>query len=251
MNRFVGTSGYGFREWVGRFYPKGTRPADFLAHYGQIFNSVEINYTFRRFPTEELARSWAGAVPPGFRFAVKAHQGITHRSRLRDAGELVRSFLEKVAPLGDRLGPVLFQCPPWLRRDDGLLDRFLRELPSEGRFALEFRHPSWSATEVESRCREAGVALVASISQIEKALRIPLTAPFAYVRLRRDPPWEESELMALGRAVESLEGEAEALYLFQKHDGPGLAPEAVAAIRSLFEGRRPLDPPEVGDGEGG
>ena len=237
MTLFAGTSGYGFREWVGRFYPKGTRPADFLAHYGRVFNSVEINHTFRRFPRSALARSWAEAVPPGFRFAVKAHLGITHRARLQETGDSVRAFLEALAPLGDRLGPVLFQCPPWLRRDDELLDRFLRDLPSGHRFALEFRHDSWEAEAVAGRCREAGVALVAALSEIGEEIgeemEFPVTAPFAYVRLRRDPPYPEAWLRALGRAISRIEAEVESLFLYVKHDGPGLAPEAVSAIRNL------------------
>ncbi len=233
MILFAGTSGYGFREWVGRFYPKGTRPSDFLSHYGGVFNSVEINHTFRRFPQQAVVASWAAAVPPGFRFAVKAHQGITHRARLRDAGEQTRSFLEALAPLGERLGPVLFQCPPWLRRDDGLLDRFLADLPAGGRFALEFRHDSWRAAPVEERCREAGAALAAAPRDIGTGFRIPATASFGYVRLRRDPPYREEERDAIGQALAEAAGRFQALYLYVKHDGPGLAPGAVSAIRSL------------------
>ncbi len=233
MILFAGTSGYGFREWTGAFYPKGTRPSGFLAHYGSVFNSVEINHTFRRFPQGTVVASWAAAVPPGFRFAVKAHQGITHRARLRDAGASVRSFLEALAPLGERLGPVLFQCPPWLRRDDNLLDRFLADLPADGRFALEFRHDSWRATPVEERCREAGVALTAAVSEIETGFDIPVTSSFGYVRLRRDPPYQDGERRAIGQAMARLDGRVDALYLYVKHDGPGLAPEAVSAIRAL------------------
>ncbi len=244
MILYAGTSGYGFREWVGRFYPKGTRPADFLACYGGVFNAVEINHTFRLFPKEAVVRAWAEAVPPGFRFAVKAHQSITHRARLRDAADATRSFLEGLAPLGERLGPVLFQCPPWLRRDDELLDRFLADLPAGGQFAFEFRHESWNAAPVEARFREAGVAMVAGVAEIEAGWTVPVTAPFAYVRLRRDPPWCESEERAVAAALARVAGQVEALHFYVKHDGEGLAPAAVSAIRSLA-----LELPEVSDSE--
>ena len=233
MNLFAGTSGYGFREWVGGFYPEGTRPADFLAHYASVFRTVEINHTFRRFPKPEVAASWAASTPAGFRFSVKAHQGITHRARLRDCAESVASFLGALAPLGERLGPVLFQCPPWFRRDDARLDGFLKGLPRAGRFALEFRHDSWRCDPVRSRCREAGVALAAGIGDFDSPPEVPVTADFAYARLRRDPPYSPDEQQRIAGLLRRLEDRVEALYLYVKHDGPGLAPEAVRWIQGL------------------
>lgn len=233
MQLFAGTSGYGFREWVGRFYPEGTRPADFLSHYASVFPTVEINHTFRRFPKPEVAASWAASVPAGFRFSVKAHQGITHRSRLGDAAEPVASFLAALAPLGERLGPVLFQCPPWFRRDDARLDEFLGVLPGGGRYALEFRHDSWRCDPVRDRCREAGVALVAGIADLDSPPEVPVTADFAYARLRRDPPYAAEEQREIAGLLRRLEDRVGTLYLYVKHDGPGLAPEAVRWIQGL------------------
>ena len=233
MILFAGTSGYGFRDWVGTFYPEKTKSKDFLAYYASVFGSVEINHTFRRFPKSDLAASWAESTPPEFRFAVKAHQGITHRARLRDAKEDVEAFVAALSPLGERLGPILFQCPPWFRRDDDRLAEFLSTLPDGRRYALEFRHESWQCEEVESACRERGVALAAGISDLDGEARVPVTADFAYVRLRRDPPYSEPEQRTIRSLVRRVRTEAETLYLYVKHDGPGLAPDAVRWIRSL------------------
>ena len=236
MILFAGTSGYGFRDWVGTFYPEKTKSKDFLAYYASVFGSVEINHTFRRFPKSELAASWAESTPPEFRFAVKAHQGITHRARLRDTKESVEAFVAALSPLGERLGPILFQCPPWFRRDDDRLAEFLSTLPEGRRYALEFRHESWQCEEAESACREHGVALAAGISELDDLddeARVPVTADFAYVRLRRDPPYSESEQRTIRSLVRRIQAEAETLYLYVKHDGPGLAPDAVRWVRSL------------------
>lgn len=233
MNLFAGTSGYGFRDWVGAFYPEGTRPADFLSHYASVFRSVEINHTFRRFPKPENAMSWAESTPAHFRFSVKAHQGITHRARLHNCAESVASFLGALAPLGARLGPVLFQCPPWFRRDDARLEIFLKALPPDGRYAFEFRHDSWQCDPVRSLCREVGVALAAGIADLASPPEVPVTADFAYVRLRRDPPYSADEKRQIAGLLRRLEDRVETLYLYVKHDGPGLAPEAVQWVQGL------------------
>ena len=233
MKLYAGTSGYGFREWTGAFYPEGTRPRDFLAFYSSVFNSVEINYTFRRFPRPDLTAAWAANTPLGFRFAIKAHQGITHRARLRDTADDVAAFRAALAPLGGRLGPILFQCPPWLRRDDDLLGQFLDGLPATGEHALEFRHESWRCAEVEAICRARGASLVAGISALDAPLRVPVTADFAYIRLRRDPPYSAPEEEAIASVIRETAARVERLYVYVKHDGPGLAPAAVRWIQGL------------------
>ena len=233
MNLLAGTSGYGFKEWVGTFYPEKTKPANFLSYYASVFRSVEVNHTFRRFPKPELTASWAASTPESFRFAIKAHQGITHRARLADTEESVKAFLEALEPLGDRLGPVLFQCPPWFRRDDDRLESFLGSLPAGGRFALEFRHDSWQCDAVRAACKAAGAALVAGVSDLEHEPDISVTADFAYIRLRRDPPYSPEEQQVIAGMLTRLRDRVETLYLYVKHDGPGLAPEAVSWIQGL------------------
>ncbi|HEU5447655.1 MAG TPA: DUF72 domain-containing protein, partial [Acidimicrobiia bacterium] len=159
---FVGTSGFAYKEWIGPFYPPGTKSAAMLGHYATVFNSVEINYTFRRSPTASMMEGWSKATGEGFVFALKANQGITHFVRLKNTGERLATFLEAVAPLGQRLGPVLFQCPPNMKYDPAVLDGFLADLAEtagEHRFVLEFRHASFDSDEVRQKLSAAGVAL--------------------------------------------------------------------------------------------
>lgn len=233
---YAGCSGYGYREWVGRFYPPGTSSKDFLSVYASRLASVEVNHTFRRFPRVELVDSWAGATPPSFRFSLKMHQSVTHRYRLRNVSSSVRDFLDALLPLGPRLGVVLFQLPPFFRRDLERLDAFLADLPEGHRYAMEFRHESWNESAVVERLRAAGVCLCAAEIQFGGALpEPPVTASFAYVRLRKTPPYDESEIAAAGRFVRALGEKVEDVYLYVKHDDAGVAPEQAARIRELGE----------------
>ena len=230
MTLFAGTSGYGYRGWVGRFYPPKTRSADFLRHYARRLTSVEINHTFRRFPKPHLAARWAETTPRSFRFAVKAHLSITHRKKLDGVEESIADFIAALSPLEKRLGPVLFGCPPWLERDDRRLERFLRALPADGQYALEFRHPSWNCREVRAACTDLDVAIAAAPTDLETRLEVPVTADFAYLRLRRDPPWSDTEQRNIVRTILDLEPRVGSLYLYAKHDDAGRAPGAVQAI---------------------
>ena len=184
MRTFVGTSGYNYDEWQGRFYPDKLAKAKRLPYYASRFEAVEINYTYYRFPSEKALAGWAAETPPGFRFALKAWQGITHQRRLKEAAEPARDFLQRVATLGDKLGPVLFGLPPNLPRDLPRLQAFLAALPREAACAFEFRHPSWLDDTVYAALVEAGVALCVADSE---DLETPFlrTAPFGYLRLRR------------------------------------------------------------------
>lgn len=230
----VGTSGFAYQEWVGPFYPPGTKPAGMLEVYAGAFPSVEVNYTFRRTPAPAMLEGWAARTPAGFSFACKAHQGITHYSRLSGAaGERLENFLGALAPLGDRLGPVLFQCPPNLRYDPGVLDEFLAALAGRPqRFAMEFRHASFDTDEVRSRLAGAGVAwCVADTGEAEG--RFLLTTPtFAYVRLRRDG----YDPKALAGWAETLAGALDAgadVYCYVKHEGSTAGPHDASTLLSL------------------
>src|SRR5579862_4995654 len=139
---YAGTSGWAYPQWKPDFYPAKLAAAKFLNYYASRLNSVELNYTFRRFPTEKLLAGWIAATAPGFKFAVKANQTITHIKRLRGAGEYTSQFIAALRPLEEegRLGPVLFQLPPYLKCDPALLAEFLGTLPRGVRAAFEFRH---------------------------------------------------------------------------------------------------------------
>src|SRR5256885_6722088 len=125
---FVGTSGFAYKEWIGPFYPEGTKSGAMLGHYAGRFNSVEVNYTFRRSPTASMMEGWSKATPEDFVFTLKANQGITHFARLKDTGERLGRVLEAVTPLRPPLRPVLFQCPPDLKDDPEVAHGFLAQL---------------------------------------------------------------------------------------------------------------------------
>jgi uncharacterized protein YecE (DUF72 family) len=227
---YAGTSGYSFREWVGSFYPPKTPSSGYLPYYASRLTSVEINHTFRRFPRTELIASWAEATPESFRFSLKMHQSITHMARLKNVAASVSDFMDALMPLGPRLGVVLFQLPPFFRCDLPRLEVFLKELPPGHRYAMEFRHESWADPAVESRLRDFGVSLAAAEIEIEDRTDVPVTAPFAYVRLRKAPPYSDEEVRRAGELLTALSSRVEDVYLYVKHDDEGIAPLDVSRI---------------------
>ena len=228
---YAGTSGYSFREWVGSFYPLKTPSNKYLAFYASRLSSVEINHTFRRFPTAELTSSWAGETPESFRFSLKMHQRITHRLRLKDVGAAVSDFMTALAPLGPRLGVVLFQLPPHFPADQERLKTFLSGLPRGYRFALEFRHPSWNEPAIVDLLRDAGVAFCAADLEIGEG-RFVGTASHAYMRMRKVPPYTEEEVTLARQQIGGILEQVDDLYLYVKHDDGGLAPDTVLHLQS-------------------
>lgn len=229
---YAGCSGYSFKEWVGTFYPAKTPAREFLAYYATQLNSVEINHTFRRFPRVEVMASWAEKTPESFKLSFKMHQSITHRYRLNDVGRAVSDFVDYLAPLGPRLGVVLFQLPPNFKLDIERLDAFLEELPPGRRYAMEFRHDSWNDAAVIARLEKAGVAMCAAELEID-ATEVVQTAPFVYVRLRKTPPYTDGEIESVRKLVQRASSEAEDVYLYAKHDDEGLAPAQVKRMAAL------------------
>ena len=174
----LGTSGWSFDGWKhGVFYPEGLKNREMLHYYTTQLSSVEINYTFRRFPTEKSLTTWREQAAEGFVFTLKANQRITHFKRLRDTDDDVRDFLERAKLLGDRLGCVLFQCPPSLQYDRELIERFVGYLPPGlPAFAMEFRHASWN--EAKDLLRDQGIAwCVAETDERDPDARGALVGP--------------------------------------------------------------------------
>ena len=227
----AGTSGFAFKEWKGPFYPEDLPDAGMLSYYASRFPVVEINNTFYRLPKESVLLDWAAKVPESFRFAIKASQRITHYARLKpESYEALDYLLRTTAALGNRLGPVLFQLPPNLKKDLDRLRAFLDHLPKGRRFAVEFRHESWFDDAVLDALREHDVALVA-IDQADFASPVRATSSWGYVRLHRLDYAPEALAEWAGR-VSGL-GCAEA-YVFFKHDhvpeSAGSGPLAVDAF---------------------
>jgi uncharacterized protein YecE (DUF72 family) len=183
----VGTSGYQYKFWRGTFYSEKCKEADMLTEYGRQLATVEINYTFYRMPKPEFMTRWAAQVPDDFRFSIKASRRITHDKRLKEVGELTGYLFETCKVLGPKLGVVLFQLPPNLKADMDRLAKFLELIPEGIRVALEVRHASWLDDAVYERLRERGVALVCNDQgEGEEAIPLVKTAPFSYLRLRRE-----------------------------------------------------------------
>jgi len=214
---FAGTSGWAYASWKPDFYPAKLKAADFLRFYATRLNSVELNYTFRRFPTEKLQLGWIAATPGEFKFAVKAHQNITHVKRLRDAGELASQFMAALRPLAEegKLGPVLFQLPPFLKCDQALLAEFLESLPRGVRAAFEFRDASWFNEEVFALLRKANAALCQAESETLETPDVA-SADFSYFRLRKESyPAEVRKDLAEKVSVLVAKGDA---FVYFKHE---------------------------------
>jgi uncharacterized protein YecE (DUF72 family) len=165
MAIWIGTSGYNYPEWKGTFYPETLPAAKMLPYYAERFPTVEINYTFYRTPNEKILEGWNNATPDRFKLTLKAPKRITHDARLRDCADRVRQFLETAATLGPKLGALLFQLPPNLKKDLALLDAFLDAFPPRVCAAFEFRHPSWLEADVYARLRARNLALCVADSE--------------------------------------------------------------------------------------
>lgn len=228
MRILAGTSGYAFKEWKGSFYPKELKDDAMLGFYATRFPAVEINNTFYRLPKEKVLRSWAEQVPRQFTFAIKASQRITHHARLKpESKELVDYLIRNTSVLGERLGPILFQLPPNLKKDTERLKRFLGELPKERRFTIEFRHESWLEEDVLSALREHDVAMCVA-EQPESSCEVVSTASWGYLRLHR-LDYDDAALKEWAKRVSSQTWKD--AYVFFKHDeGAGSGPPAVEAF---------------------
>lgn len=234
----VGTSGWVYGDWRGRFYPQGLPQARWLSFYAQHFDTVELNAPFYRLPTEAAVARWRDLAPPGFRYAVKASRLITHLRRLRDCAEPLALFLDRVRPLGAALGPLLVQLPPSLARDDDLLVGFLDLLPSGLAATVEFRHPSWYCEAVYALLRAHGVALCVHDWRAQPCPDI-VTAPLAYYRFHGPSgryygaygveglrPWAERLRAAAATARE--------VYAYFNNDVGGAALEDARTLRELL-----------------
>ena len=221
MNFSVGTSGFSYKEWKGPFYPEKLPNKDMLAYYSSELPAVEINNTFYRLPKREVIENWAAQVPEGFRFSIKASRRITHFRRLKDTGEVLDYLIDATSVLGDRLGVILFQLPPNFKKDIDRLGAFLETLPEDVRAAFEFRNDSWFDDEVYDALRAHGAALVTADTN-EKDADIVSTAPFGYLRLRKDG-YSDKQIAAWAKKV--AEQKWDEAFVFFKHEDAGVGPK--------------------------
>ena len=240
MRVHIGTSGYSYKEWKGTFYPADIKPEGMLAYYATKLSTVEINNTFYRMPSPTVLANWATQVPDDFTFVLKAPQRITHQKKLKNAGEVVESFVTIAHALGKKLGPLLFQLPPFMKKDVETLRAFLAPvaaLPEPPKVALEFRHPSWKSDDVHEVMRAHGAALC--IAESDDAvvdsndLEAPLvsTASWGYLRLRRTD-YEEADLAAWATRLRAQTWTD--AYVFLKHEDEGKGPRFAAKLKTIL-----------------
>ena len=232
MKLLAGTSGYAFKEWKGAFYPSDLKNDAMLGFYAGKFPTVEINNTFYRLPKENVLLGWASQVPDSFTFAIKASQRITHYARLKpDCESAVEFLLRNTTALGDRMGPVLFQLPPNLKKDLERLRVFLDMLPFDRRFTIEFRHESWFDDDVLDAMRARDVAMCVT-EQAEFASPVVATASWGYMRLHR-PDYDDAGLAEWAKQLAAQQWSD--AYVFFKHDHvEGSGPPAVDSFTRTF-----------------
>ncbi|MES1182264.1 MAG: DUF72 domain-containing protein [Myxococcales bacterium] len=239
MELFVGTSGFSYAEWKGSFYPAGLPDAEMLKSYAERLATVEINNTFYRMPQPALLEGWSNKVTAieRFRFALKAPKSITHIARLKDAADGTAHFLKIAATLGPRLGPILFQLPPFFRKDAGVLREFLELLPPETQAAFEFRHPSWFDDEITTLLADKGAALVAGDPDEGEPLPLIATTRFGYLRLRA-ASYDLAGLEAWHARIAAQRWQE--AYVYLKHEV--LGPAYAQGLQQLFRGETPVLP---------
>ena len=233
MQLLAGTSGYSYKEWLGHFYPEKLPASEMLRYYAERFTTVEINNTFYRMPAEAVLARWAEEVPGNFAFTLKAPQRITHAKRLREAETEVAEFLRRAAALGNKLGVILFQLPPFLKKDVPRLRDFLAALPATQAFAFEFRNASWQDDEVYQTLRARGAMLCVTDTD-EGDTPFVATADCGYIRLRRTH-YEESELAAWADRIAAQP--LERAYVYFMHEDEALGTKFARILNELWTAR--------------
>jgi uncharacterized protein YecE (DUF72 family) len=220
---WVGTSGYNYPEWKGSFYPDTLPAAKMLPYYAERFSTVEINYTFYRAPNEKILQGWDQSTPARFKLTLKAPRRITHDARLRDCADRVRQFLETASVLGPKLGALLFQLPPNLKKDLLLFDAFLDAFPPRVCAAFEFRHASWLDEEVYARLRSRNLALCVADSE-KLSTPVEVTADYTYFRLR-DEGYQPADIERWARVIAERTTKCGEVFVYFKHEESGKGPE--------------------------
>ncbi len=230
MKIFVGTSGYGYKEWKGKFYPEKISPKELLGFYSKHFEAVEINNTFYHLPRKDILLSWAEQVPDHFIFAIKAPQVITHLKQLRNVAEETGYLFSALAVLKGKLGPVLFQFPKSFKSNRPALEDLLTLIPGNSPCAFEFRNPSWLNAEILDLLRQRGYSLCLADSDENPAHEILTTTSWGYLRLRRSD-YTEADLLQWRERI--LAQKWKRAFVFFKHEEEAKGPEMAIRFRDV------------------
>jgi uncharacterized protein YecE (DUF72 family) len=233
MQVLAGASGYSYKPWKGVFDPKELPDADMLGFYAKRLPTVEINNTFYRLPKATVLEGWQACTPANFRFVLKASRRITHIQRLKETSELTDYLFKTADSLGPKLGPILFQLPPNLKKDLDRLQRFLASIAAERTIALEFRHESWLEDDVFDALRAHNAALcLADIEGGSEDADLVPTADWGYLRLRRDD-YADADLVSWLARIRAQPWST--AYVFFKHEDAGAAPRLAGRLLRLMD----------------
>ncbi len=232
MNVYTGTSGYSYKEWQGVFYPDKLPANKMLNFYAGELPAVEINNTFYRLPRASVLEQWRSQVPDAFRFIIKASRRITHIKRLKDAEDETAYLFETLQSLQNTLGVVLFQLPPFLRKDLERLEKFLDILPPGARAAFEFRHATWYDDEVYTLLEQCNAALCLADSGGDNDAPRVATANWGYLRLRRED-YGDAELNDWAEFIRAQKWQD--AFVFFKHEDAGAGPRMAKAFLERFD----------------
>jgi uncharacterized protein YecE (DUF72 family) len=243
MSLYIGTSGWSYPTWKPVFFPEKLPQKKFLEFYSTQLNSVELNATFRRFASASALQSWVASTTVDFRFAVKAHQLITHFRRLKDVEAPLRSFLQSLEPMrqSGKLGPILFQTPPDLQADVKLFQEFAQLLPRAYQFVLEFRHTSWFSDSVFDILKKQNAALCWAESEKITTPRVT-TADFLYYRFRA-PEYSKEQLEKVKEELIGQSTDKEVFAYIKHEENPESALNAVAVARAAGIEAKPFTLP--------
>ena len=235
----IGTSGWHYTHWKGTFYPEKLPAREYINYYLNFFQSVEINNSFYKLPSEETFRLWKESVPEGFVFAVKASRFITHMKKLKEPGQSIARFMHAVDFLEEKLGPILFQLPPFWNLNLERLQEFLEALPKGYRYALELRNESWYDERVYHLLKEHGVAFC--IYELERHLSpLLVTTDFVYVRLhgpggKYEGSYTEETLLDWSLKIKEWQREGKDVYFYFDNDLLGYAPHNAKRLQELVQ----------------
>ena len=236
---YVGCSGWHYEHWRGLYYPQALPKSKWLSFYARQFTTVELNNTFYRLPSDKAFTTWRESTPENFIFAVKVSRFITHIKRLRNLGATVENFLSRAAFLKEKLGPLLYQLPPSMKRNDELLQNFLSTLPSKYQHVIEFRHESWIDEAVFDILRRHNVGLCV-FDMPGFSCPLVATSDFAYIRFHgSEGPYSSSysdeELTQWAQRIACLDQNVKASYSYFNNDADAFAIENAIALRNLLQ----------------
>ncbi len=234
---FIGTSGWYYQHWYGPFYPKGLSKDKLFPYFAQSFNTVELNNTFYHLPKETTVKGWYKKAPKDFVFAVKASRFITHIKRLANLGDSPKVFLKRAHLLKEKLGPILYQLPPSMKKDPKRLAGFLKRLPKRARNVVEFRHQSWLDEEVFDLLKKFDVAHCI-VSMPDFPTVIKNTADFTYIRMHGGSSlytsnYSQAELKACAGWIKKFLKNGLDTYVYFNNDACGYAVKNAMALRKL------------------